>query len=201
MPRALSVPLRRRLCEMADQGSSPSDIALVLEVSPRSVRRLLEARRLAPDDFLLPRYDTCGRRPAVCQPALDLRREHPLWGAPYIHTVLEEQQTPAPCVRTLQRHLRTAELSPAPPGRRLGSRRRRADAPHQTWQMDACERIRLRTKEEVCWVRAVDEHTGAFLRTRVFPPGVLAKGGTFSEAVYRAVNKGGQIGAAAGLVA
>jgi hypothetical protein len=45
----------------------------------------------------------------------------------------------------------------------------RADRPHYGWQTDASEELRLRSKQKVCWLRLVDECSGAFLQTIVFP--------------------------------
>jgi hypothetical protein len=158
---------------LADQQLSSADIAEALRLSARTVRRLL---RLEPAD-LRPKYHHCGRKPRACPEALDLRQEHRFWGAPYIRVVLQEQvDGPWPSTRSLQRLFARAGLAPARPGRRPRAEGRRAREPHHTWQMDACERIRLRSEQEVSWLRLVDEYTGAFLATRVFPPRLLAAG-------------------------
>jgi len=171
MPRAVAVPVRSRIFELADAGQPPAQIARSLELEPRTVGRLLQRRTLRGNDGLAPDYRRCGRKPQVCDEALDLRREHSTWGAEYVRVVLEEGPIQPPSARTLQRHFAAAGLQPAPPGRRPGRPRRRASAPHEIWQMDAGERIPLATGQEVSWLRVVDEYTGAFLRTRVFPPG------------------------------
>jgi hypothetical protein len=182
MPRAVPVPLRLRVFELADSGQQPARIAQALDLGPRTVRRLLQRRALLGPDALAPGYRRCGRKPSVCAEALDLRREHPTWGAAYVRTVLEEGRPQPPSARSLQRHFRAAGLQPAGPGRRPGRPRRRASAPHEIWQMDAGERIPLSSGEEVCWLRVVDEYTGAFLRTRVFPPGELGTGPLAADA-------------------
>ena len=46
----------------------------------------------------------------------------------------------------------------------------RATEPHETWQMDAKEHIRMKNREEVSWLRMIDECSGAVLWTVVFPP-------------------------------
>jgi hypothetical protein len=45
----------------------------------------------------------------------------------------------------------------------------RAERPHQGWQTDASEDLRLQGKQRACWLRVVDECSGAFLKTLVFP--------------------------------
>lgn len=178
MPRAVPVPIRLRLFELADQLYPASAIAQRLALPPRTARGLLAQRALLQAAGLRPAYHRCGRRPRPWDEALELRRQHPTWGAPYVRVVLAEGPPgPLPSARTLQRRFRQADLRPAPPGRRPSARRQRACRAHAVWELDACERLRLApVGQEASWVRLVDEYTGAFLRTRVFPPRLLAAG-------------------------
>src|SRR4051812_4498280 len=102
MPSAVPVPLRRRLFALADQGLAAAAIATRLRLLPRTVRRLLAQRdHLQAADYR-PAYHHCGRPPQLCEPALQQRREHPTWGAPYLRVVLQESAaTPLPSSRTL----------------------------------------------------------------------------------------------------
>jgi hypothetical protein len=101
-----------------------------------------------------------------------LRREHPTWGAELIRVHLCQQLggDAVPATRTLQRWLLKADLAPAPSGRRPKPNSARATQPHQTWQMDAKERIEICSKQQVSWLRLIDECSGAVLSTVVFPP-------------------------------
>ena len=109
--------------------------------------------------------------------ALQLRRDHPGWGAGLIRVYLAERGLrPPPGESTLRRWFRRAGLAPAPPGRRPGTRAPRATEPHETWQVDAAEQIPLADGARVCWLRIVDECSGAVLRTAVFPPRALGGG-------------------------
>jgi hypothetical protein len=84
---------------------------------------------------------------------------------------LEDHYDRLPCARTLRRHLRAAGLQPAPAGRTPAvahPRVPRADRPHQGWQTDAAEQLRLQGHQRACWLRVVDECSGAFLQTLVF---------------------------------
>lgn len=76
-----------------------------------------------------------------------------------------------PGPQTIRRRFRAAGLAHAPAGRRAGSATTRAEWPHPTWQIDASEHIRLTKGAEVCWLRIVDEATGAVLGTEVSPHG------------------------------
>jgi hypothetical protein len=100
---------------------------------------------------------------------LALRRLHPGWGAGRIRVELHRLDAPAPLpsLPTLRRWLARAGLAP-PRDRRPATRQPRATQPHQVWQMDAAEQIRLRQGPGACWLRLVDEASGAFLLTRVF---------------------------------
>jgi hypothetical protein len=133
------------------------------------------ARRGA--DGIDPDYRRCGqdqpgrtaaeRVEQVCQ----TRREHPRWGSEMIRLELDGADAVLPCARTIRRHLQNAGLQPAPAGRRPSSYPRvpRAEQPHQGWQIDASEELRLQSGVKVCWLRVVDEASGAFLKTLVFP--------------------------------
>jgi transposase InsO family protein len=109
----------------------------------------------------------CDYVEAVCH----LRREHTTWGAGLILVILHEQHPDwdLPSHRTAQRWLHAAGLAPAPRGRHPKVNPRRATRPHEVWQMDAAECLLLANGQYVCWLRVVDEFTGAVLQTTVFP--------------------------------
>ena len=88
---------------------------------------------------------------ALHQQTLALRRQHPSWGAGLIRVFLMREHGPSdvPTERTLQRWLCRAGLGPAPKGRRPKTTAPRATRPHEVWQMDAKERVRLRGGEQV----------------------------------------------------
>jgi hypothetical protein len=106
-----------------------------------------------------------------------LRKEHPTWGAGYIRLRLAKlSKQSVPSERTLQRWFTQLRQTPAPTGCRPTAESGRAMAPHQTWQVDAVEQLRLGSQEGVCWLRLVDEFSGAFLSTTVFPPLLMGSG-------------------------
>jgi hypothetical protein len=179
MPRATPLPVREKLWQRAQQGDSPAVLAHTFRLPLRTVRHLLQRFRQAGAEALKPAYrcptaPADPTAPAWRAQALDLRRQHPTWGAPFVRVVLQEQypQQLCPEARTLQRWFRQAGLTPARPGRRRGATLpyRRAQRPHEVWQMDASEYIALATGERLCWLRVVDECSGAVLQTVVFPP-------------------------------
>jgi len=180
MPKPIPVPVRQKLWERSQRGETTASLARAFDLSPRTVRQLLKRFRDLGTAALQPDYHQPAHLPhaypaRMRQAALALRREHPGWGATLIRVALSEQRPkdtwPEP--RTLQRWFRSAGLGPAPPSQRPPRVAGRADRPHQTWQMDAAELIALADRTCVCWLRIVDEATGAVLKTTVFPPRAL----------------------------
>ena len=178
MPRAIAVPVRHVVLRRWRRGQAASEIVAALALAPRSVRRLLRQFRRGDVRTLATSYGRCGwhrswPNPALYQEALDLRRQHPSWGAGLIRVVLQEHwpKQALPSKRTLQRWFRRAGLGPAPRGRRPGGARRRANRPHAVWQMDAVEQLLLQQGQRACWLRLIDEFSGAILHTKVFAVG------------------------------
>ena len=178
MPAPLPPTLRRLIWLRSRRGQTAAAIARALQLCPRTVRHLLRRAR-DPANPPGPAYRPGPGRPADDHPlrarALALRQQHPTWGAGYIRVRLaaEADPAPVPSERTLQRWFRRQRHPPAPGGRRSPPAAGRADAPHDTWQMDAVEQLRTADGQGACWLRLVDEYTGAFLGTTVFPPVLL----------------------------
>lgn len=179
MPRPIATPDRRLLQRLGRQGLATALIARRLKVSPRSVRRLL-AR---PAEQLAPRYERCGRRLADDRlawqrAAVAMRRDHPGWGAQRLLLDLKRLALPGapPALRTLERWLFQKELPVAAPGRPRAPELPRAGCPHERWQLDAMDQVRLGNTEQASCLRVIDECSGAPLGNRVFPPRELASG-------------------------
>jgi hypothetical protein len=178
MAAPVPLPLRRALWQRLQQGQSPAAIAQALQLAPRTVRHLLHRLRQHGADALAPSYHRSDHphdptTQTLYEQTLAWRRDHPNWGAGLLRVLLQRDYPKAtvPCERTLQRWLALAGLGPAPTGRRPASSALRADRPHQVWQIDAAEKVRLRCGQQVSWLRIVDECSGAVLLTVVFPHG------------------------------
>ena len=149
MPRPIPVPIRRAMFRLWQQGRGTRQIATSLDLPCSTVRRLLQRFRRHGIDGIPPDYRYLSVTEAapseMVQTAVRLRREHPTWGAGLIRVqlLLEAPGRPVPSERTLQRWFVRADLSPAPAGRPPGTNLARATAPHEIWQMDAKEHIRL----------------------------------------------------------
>src|SRR3954463_6168852 len=86
MPRPIPVPIRLALRTRWQDGQSAAQIANELHLAESTVRDLIRRLRSGGDAALAPSYRTGSRRrspqrQAVHDATLDLRRDHPKWGA------------------------------------------------------------------------------------------------------------------------
>ena len=175
MPRALPSAVRKAIWNRSLAGQSSAQIAQEMQVSPRTIRRLLRELRAHGEQALEVSYEACGvRRSAdfakIRRRTVKLRQQHPRWGGGRLLLELKSlyPNHELPCPRTLQRWLREEGLSPAPSGRPSASRQDRSDRVHQVWQVDAAEQKRLASGKMISWLRMADECSGAVLKTVVF---------------------------------
>jgi len=181
MPAPIPVPVRQAMFQRSRKGASVASLADEFQLSERTVRHLVRRFDQRGQAGLVPDYIRCATKSAthdnaVRQKALHMRAQHPDWGGGLIRVLLQEELASCPCERTLQRWFRQAALTAAPAGRRPARDETRAGQPHEVWQMDAAERMRLSSGRRVSWLRIADECSGAVLQTRIFPPGVLESG-------------------------
>ena len=182
MPRAHPTAIRHQILGLRSQGLSLVQIASQLLLPYSSVRRLCRRHRDDPARPLNPDYSRCGRRhtaatEALFQAACALKRNHPTWGAGIIRVQLSEQYPgqAMPSVRALQQAFRRAGVNRPRPPRPSTPATPRATVPHQIWEVDAKERVRLASGQRVSWLAFTDEASGALLATPLFPPGALAE--------------------------
>lgn len=181
MPAPVPVPVRQAIFHRSRKGVSVASLADEFQLPERTVRHLVQRFDERGQAGLLPDYSRCAtmstaQDSAVRQRALQMRTLHPCWGGGLIRVYLQQELGTCPSERTLQRWFRQAALTPAPAGRRPVRDERRASKPHEVWQMDAAERIRLASGQQVSWLRLADECSGAVLQTVLFPPRVLEPG-------------------------
>lgn len=187
MPHPTPVPVRQVIRQLSEQGDGVTRIAEALGLVPRTVRHLLQRFRVEGQAAVAPSYPSraiSSLPQELVDEALRLRREHATWGAGLIRVFLvrKHPQEAVPAERTLQRWFERAGLSPAPKGRRPACQAQRAQRPHDVWQMDAAERVRLGNGTRACWLRIADEYSGAVLETAVFPPRGLEHGASYRNA-------------------
>lgn len=183
MPSPIPIPVRQAIFQRWQKGAAVSQLAEELGLCERTVRHLVRRFSARGKSALPPDYVRCATKTAATakslfHQAVQMRQQHPTWGAGLIRVLLQEELQACPSERTLQRWFRRAALGPAPAGRRPASDEYRARRPHEVWQMDAAERMLLASGERVSWLRLVDECSGAVVQTTIFPPGVLEPGGS-----------------------
>jgi transposase len=158
MSRPIPVPVRRTLIRLWEQGQTPGQIAETLALPRATVQRLIrrfQERGAAGIETDYRRVsDTAKPASDLMEAVLQSRREHPAWGAELIRIHLRDGtwNEPIPSARTLQRWLLRADLAPAPAGRPPKDNPARATMPHQTWQMDAKELMKIKTGDFVSWL-------------------------------------------------
>lgn len=182
MPAAIARPIREELVRRHQAGEPLTELALALGLSYRAARGLWRRFRALGEKGLDNAYANCGppgpRFPEpIYQATLCLRREHPRFGAGLIRLKLQDRfpGQALPSERTLNRWIREAGLQPLR-GRRPKVAADWAKEPHEVWQIDAKERLRLADGSGVCQVSVVDEGSGAALGAVAFPPLSLEPG-------------------------
>jgi transposase len=171
--------VRRAIYRRWRKHEAVTSIAQDLGLAERTVRCLVQRFAQRGEPGLLPDYTGCGTKSipsSVHQQVLQMRLQHPTWGAGLIRVLLQRDCDACPSERTLQRWFRRAAAAPALPRRRPASADQRARRPHEVWQMDAADQMLLASGQGASWLRLVDECSGAVLQTTIFPPTVLEPG-------------------------
>lgn len=183
MPAPLPFPLRRQIVQRHQQGETLTAIAQQLQVPPSTVRDWWRRFRDHGEAGLQTHYARCGpKQPkaglAIHEAALTLKRQHPQWGAGLIRLQLAEQfpGQKLPQVRAIQRWFHAAGLQPAR-AKRPPMERQRGKEPHEVWEIDAKERMRLADGSGTSVLTVTDEASGALLGATPFPPVSLEPGG------------------------
>lgn len=175
MPKPIPVAIRRQIVERHQSGETLKTISKALEMPYESVRTVWRLYRS--EGRINPNYGVCGQRGARCsqrvyRAALFLKRLHPTWGATLIREVILDKwcDEKVPHARSLQRWFRQVGIQTKRMKRPYEKRTGRGKAPHNVWEMDSREAIRLATQESVSWLMISDEASGAILDCTVFPP-------------------------------
>ena len=180
MPAPTALEIRREIVRRHQEGDTLKVIGHDLNVPYETVRKVWRHwRRFGK---LTANYEQAKKRgtreyASVYEEAVEMKREHPKWGAQLIHLELEKSHERLPSVRTLQRWFREVGVSNSAKVRRTHSEVvRRGQQVHQVWAVDAKERMKLADESSACWLVVTDEMSGAILGGEVFPPMALDKG-------------------------
>jgi transposase len=187
MATAHTQEVREKILSHRKEGYSMLEISEKMSVSYNSVRTLCQ--RYASSDqsesgikaAVLPHYAQCGPQEKaysaeIIEAALALKRLHPRWGAPRLRLALESEMGSKeseggqniPSIRSLERWYRENNL--VKPKRQTGEPSiGRARAVHNIWEVDAKEQLELLDGQAACYLTMVDEKSGAWLASPVFP--------------------------------
>lgn len=166
--------MRRQIVNRHKDGEPLTKIAEALAMPYESVRNVWRLYRH--EGRIEPNYAACGREITasrrVYRAALFLKRCHPSWGAGLIRQIIVDKwpEEAVPHVRSLQRWFRAAGIN-TPRRKRIRSEHPlgRGKAPHNIWEMDSREQIKLANGEKVSWLVISDEASGSVLEGDVFP--------------------------------
>jgi len=179
MPCALPMDVRLCIIELKNKGNSLQSIITELHLCYATVQRLWKRYKAAGTSGLTPHYNRCGPAAGVprCAPliyrsALWLKRCHPDWGAALIRVSVQDRykDKAVPSERTLQRWFKARHLYRAKSRFPLLPSPSAAHQVHDSWQIDAKEKLHLGSGQKASYLSVVDEHSGALLKAAVFPP-------------------------------
>lgn len=174
MPKPIAVVIRRQIVDRHEKGETLTAIARTLDMPYESVRNVWRLYRK--EGRIEPNYAACGQPGVRCsqrvyRAARWLKSLHPTWGAGLIRQVIVDKwaDEDVPHERSLQRWFRKAGIHTRRQKRRYEKRKGRGKAPHNVWEMDSREQIKLASGEQVSWLVVSDEASGAIVSAEVFP--------------------------------
>jgi len=175
MPGPIENQIREAIVRRHQKGETLRSISEELQLSYETVKHLWQ--HWLKTGHIEPSYERAKIRGTrlyseVYEQVVQLKREHPRWGAALIQVELQRNGfKPLPSVRTIQRWFREAGVN------RSGNVRQqrvktiqRGQQVHEIWAVDAKEAMRLRDGSWASWLVITDEASGAVLTEHVFPP-------------------------------
>lgn len=179
MAQAYSLSVRESVIQLYKTGLSKIKISAELGMSYNTVKTIVKQYLALGDQGLQNNYQRCGRLVSYeSERSYRLVRWykhfHPGWGVGYILMKLKEKYPALQfCVsRVYERRLKQNHLISMPRNPPISTVHyiERAILPHDTWQVDAKERLTTLDGLEACYLTITDEKTGGILQGRVFPP-------------------------------
>ncbi len=174
MGKATGLAHQEQIVSMKLEGDTLQSISETLSLTFSNVRDIWRNYTQSGSIGLLTHYDNCGQRmgdkfEVIYRASIWLKHLHPLWGSPRIHAGLKSRYgDKTPTIRTLNRWYKAHQLvKPRSKTNQvhIGS----AKAVHNIWQVDAKEHLVLLDGREACYLTIVDEKSGAWLTSLVFP--------------------------------
>lgn len=177
MAQAKDVLLRQKIATEHQNGASYNRLAQRYGVSYNTVRTICIRYKELGEAGLVPRYSNCGR------PVVDgaersfrlvrlLKHLHTTWGIGYIlvRIQLDYPHLALQSERHYQRRLADGKSTLPKPQLPSSAPADRSRLAHDTWQIDAKERIGMADGQERCFLNITDEKTAAILKAKGFSP-------------------------------
>lgn len=172
--------LRHKIVAERAKGLSFTVLSAQYGIGYNTVRSICHRYSSEGEAGLIPRTANSGRR-TTPQSELAFRlvrlisHKHPTWGIPYILTRIRVffpdlvLQSERHYQRRIKRHIGSPPAPVLPKSEPVD----RAREPHDTWQIDAKERLDLTDtpEQQGCFLNITDEKTTALLEAKSFPPG------------------------------
>ena len=179
MPAPLANEIRRQIVNRHEEGETLKAISESLNLSYNTVRKIWSHWRK--HGQLSPNYEQAKQKgtreyPVVYEEAIDMKRQHPRWGAQLIRLELgvAYPTEKLPSVRTLQRWFKQAGVNRASKVKHNGvSVVQRGKAVHEVWAVDAREQMKLGDGSYASWLTLTDEASGSILGCETFSPQTL----------------------------
>jgi len=179
MPSPIANEIRRQIVSRHEAGETLINLSEELNLPYNTVRKIWSHWRKY--GKLTPNYEQAketGTRiyRAIYEDAIELKRQHPKWGAQLIQLELKEKygEVALPAVRTLQTWFKQAGVNRAAAVKRAcSSVVKRGKAVHEVWAVDAKEQMKLADGSYGCWLTITDEASGSILGCETFSPQVL----------------------------
>ncbi len=180
MAQAKSVELRLKIItDRQIENLNYSELSERYKVSYKTVRGLCLAYQKEKEGALVPDYSKCGR---VVNPEDEksyrlvrlISHLHSEWGVPFILTKIRMSfpQLKLQTERTYQKRLSQdkpdEELPPTRIPKLQGNQEIRQ--PHDEWQIDAKERLKLLSGANACYLNITDTESNGLLKAKPFPP-------------------------------
>ncbi|MCB0638770.1 MAG: helix-turn-helix domain-containing protein [Lewinella sp.] len=177
MAQVLSSAIRTQIVRMCQSGKSAAAVSRELNLGYPGVAKVWRAYRFQGEQALEVGFHRCGRKSAFDESirhVIDAKlKTNDQLGAPIIRSQLlkEGDFAHVPHERTIQRWWKAAGKN-KPRGRGATSSQPYARDPHETWQVDGKEDVRLADDSRTSYLSITDEDTCSFLRGHVFPLGL-----------------------------
>ena len=178
MGSAKSIVEREQMISLYSKGISMLQISQQEGINYGTVKNLIKRYKNEGVKGLIPKYSQCGltrQYESECSYRLVrlYKHYHPKWGVSYILLKIKDKYPQLPLCgnRVYERRLKEdnkVTLSKNPPLQLL-YHPERSRLPHDTWQIDAKERLDTLDGKAACYLTTTDEKTGCVLEAKVFP--------------------------------